>query len=206
MRPLRPLVPVLLLAALTGAATPVSAQWLQFRRGPGLLRIENQGGVNQVQGNQEVNTVALRFDERLQLSGSGWLIDPRILNFTATIMPTAGQHTPSIKEGMGRGQSMAFDASTLLFPRRRISITARTSRTSGFNAAALGSRSEWVGRTTNLGLNMRDRYFPVRVTWSESDGTSTWRSVVGQPFELAQSMERFMAEVVNPKLTLRFRR
>ncbi len=204
MRRLRLAPAALLLLAL---AQPATAQWMGLRRGPSLIRFETRGGLTEVTGASEARTLALRFEERLQLSAAGWLLDPRVMTFSGSIMPTLGQHTAQLSDGMGRGQSMAYDLSTVLFPRRRISLSARTGRTSGFNAAELGSRNEWVGRTTNLGVRLKDRYFPINLTYSSSDGTSTRRAIAGQaPLNLAQSVERFQAELINPKLTLRYRR
>lgn len=196
------------LAALFVLVLPgtIAGQWIGVRRTPGSLEVVSAGGLNNTaDGQGGTQVVSLRFDQRLHLGLMGWVLSPRFLTFNGSVAPSFGQYTTRLEDGMGKGQSLAYTAGVTLFRRRRVTFGAQIGNSSGFSAASLGSRSEWVGSRTSLSGTFRDRYFPVQVQYMNSDGTTIRRGALpGDALEMGQSRRRFTVEVVNPRLTLRY--
>jgi len=185
-------------------AVPTQAQWAQVRRGPGLLRVDARGGWTQVEGALSRTDSNNRFDEQLQFQFAGWLVDPRVFQFTAAVSPTFAQTSASGVDQLSRSRATAFDVSTVLFPRRVVTVSARLTRTSGSSHAALGANSEQNGSTSSVQALYRHPYFPVRFSYVSQRGSSAWRNtLVRDPIVAVRQVRNVSLEMNNRRLRVR---
>lgn len=125
-------------------------------------------------------TTDLEFKEGLRLKQGGYVVDPRIANFSVEIFPTLSQERV---DGPGYNQDTngtfvdyAVSLSAFNGARTLFGFNAEASRNTGTLDGSLGSRTEFTTDNRYVGINYKNLAFPTTLSYSENVQDQSFRS------------------------------
>jgi hypothetical protein len=137
----------------------------------------------------------------MRLPVAGYLVHPRVLFFQFAVSPTFSQGQSDFSNRPTNTQNVAYDLSTNLFSRRRLSLAFRMGRTRGIGRGALGLSTDSEISSLGASARFRHRYFPVLASYSDFTAKNAWSGVaLGAPIESRRRITQTRAELSNAKL------
>ncbi|MFQ5915166.1 MAG: hypothetical protein ACE5JS_18505, partial [Nitrospinota bacterium] len=119
-----------------------------------------------------------RFEEGVRIRNRGYLLDPRIFNFSLEINPLFSQRSfqgPDREEEFS-GRFLNYNAGIGLLQGRPVNLDAQATQTSGTTEGSLGARTEFQTDHRRVGVNFGARFFPSTISYSERSLEETFRS------------------------------
>jgi hypothetical protein len=165
----------------------------------GELGLQGQGSyqlVGALTGSDQV------YGQWLRLPVAGFLVHPRVLNYSVTLSPQFNQQNASFTSEGTRNRTLGVDMSLGLFPTRRLSFSLQSIRTSGRTAGAFGAESDVRSSSVTLAAFFRHRYFPATLSYQQRGFEDAWSSPFAAGPVLRDQLHRqWRLEVRNKKLT-----
>lgn len=187
------------------AAAPAVAQGsFAARLGRGELGLQGQGSYQFV---GPVSGSDVGYGQWLRLPVSGFLVHPRVLNYSLTLSPQFSQQDGSYLSDGTRNRTLGTDFSLGLFPTRRMSLTLQGTQTAGRTATSFGAESEVRATSLSMAAFFRHRYFPSTVSYQQRGFKDSWASpFAAAPVLRDQVHRQVRLEIRNKKLTSSFTR
>ncbi|MFQ5537284.1 MAG: hypothetical protein ACE5GJ_07505 [Gemmatimonadota bacterium] len=193
------LVLALVLGAPAGAPASLSAQGFSLRLGRGEIGLTG-AGTNHAQG-PAAGEGTSDFQQWVRIPVSGTIIHPRVWRYALSVRPVFGQHSATTLDRPTSDRRLGLDFTSVWFPRRRVTLTLQMIRASGVTQGAFGTRLEFNNAQTTWTAFVRDRYFPVTITYTRRRVSDAWSSAYTAGLvERDQDDRRLRVEVRNRKL------
>jgi hypothetical protein len=189
---------VALAATSAWPATGAAQAPFSFNIGRGELGLQGTGSVQRVGA---VGGSDQSFLQWLRLPMNGYMIHPRIINYSLTVSPQFNQHEVSHLDGSTRSRSTGTDLSINLLPTRRLSMTIQSVRSSGRTRGGFSTESDFKSSSFTVASFFRHRYFPAVLSFQRRGFEDAWSSsFTAGPAIRDQSEQRLRLEVRNKKL------
>jgi len=132
-------------------------------------------------GTDDAVTTDSNFQEGLRVHQNGYVLDPAIATFAIDQSYTLeqGKNTPSDGEATSRNASFTnynINVSLLHGTVLPVTVSGFASRDSGTVNGGLGSRTEFINQSVDLGVYYKSPYFPTSIRYSELTRDQTFSS------------------------------